>query len=318
MTGLWSYPNVPHKGWECVEVIDLEEVGETCEMCEVSRIRYVHVMEHEDYDWQVRAGCVCAEHMSGDYVNPKRREAKLKRQARERARYPAYRPQYSKAIGPRLTQTGPTQPIRDGEPQVAIIVKGSNTKFETAPAGTHVAICYGVFDMGTQVGFENKLTRKVRICWELSNELMSDGRPFTVSVYHTMSLNEKSNLRRDLVAWRGKQFSDDEIKSFDLASLLGKPAMLGVIHEPDGDKTWANVSSLSSLPKGMPVPTQVNESRQYSIDDPIPDWMPDWITNKIKDSVEKKAPSAVGVPAPRMAPTYAPDYVSAAAESPPF
>lgn len=225
----------------------------------------------------------------------------------------------TEAVGRRLNQDRPPTPVKDGEPRMAIIVKGSNAKFENAPEGNHVAVCYGVFDMGTHPGFENKMARKVRICWELSDEMMSDGRPFTVSALYTMSLNEKSNLRRDLVSWRGRQFSDEEIKAFDLANLLGKPAMVGVIHAPDGDKVWANVSSVTPLPKGMPLPKQVNESRQYSIDDPVPDWMPDWIANKIRDSVEKKAPSVAGLASTAMMPApYAPDYASAAAEAPPF
>lgn len=54
----WDQPGVPHKGWHCVDVVDLRSDGEPaeeadqarCPMCGNERIRYVHVMEHPDLD----------------------------------------------------------------------------------------------------------------------------------------------------------------------------------------------------------------------------------------------------------------------------
>ncbi len=66
--GRWSEPGVPHKGWRCVDFIDLGRPSETCGMCEGQEIRYVHVMEHADYPESIRAGCVCAENMEADTV----------------------------------------------------------------------------------------------------------------------------------------------------------------------------------------------------------------------------------------------------------
>ncbi len=84
MSGKWSDPGVPHKGWTCVDVEDLGEPSETCEMCESAVIRYVHRMEHPDYAEELNVGCVCAEHMSGDYVGPKQRERELRGVAKRR------------------------------------------------------------------------------------------------------------------------------------------------------------------------------------------------------------------------------------------
>ena len=50
----WDQPGVPHKGWHCVDVVDLRADGEsadetdyaTCQMCGNEKIRYVHIMEH--------------------------------------------------------------------------------------------------------------------------------------------------------------------------------------------------------------------------------------------------------------------------------
>ena len=91
----WDQPGVPHKGWHCVDVVDLRADGEsadetdyaTCQMCGNEKIRYVHIMEHPDLDENFDVGCVCAEKMSGDYEGPKRREAKLRNRAARRTRW---------------------------------------------------------------------------------------------------------------------------------------------------------------------------------------------------------------------------------------
>ena len=68
--GKWSQTGVPHRGWACVGIEDLEEPAQFCEMCESVEIRYVHLMEHPDYPETLGVGCICAEHMEEDYVNP--------------------------------------------------------------------------------------------------------------------------------------------------------------------------------------------------------------------------------------------------------
>ena len=61
--GRWSEPGLPHKGWICIDVIDLGEgASKLCEMCEHADIRYVHYMAHEDYPQVLDVGCVCASH----------------------------------------------------------------------------------------------------------------------------------------------------------------------------------------------------------------------------------------------------------------
>lgn len=188
-----------------------------------------------------------------------------------------------------------------------ILVEQKESNFETAPAGNHLSVCYAIYDIGTHSfpdqktgGF--KMMRKVRICWELSNELMTDGRPFGVSALYTLSLDERANLYKMLIGWRGRAFTPEELKKFDLANLLSIPAMVSVIHSPDAKdskKIWANVSTVGSLPKGMPRPTLVNPLVQFSIDDlEIPEGTPSFIAKKIEESEEwrhrKYQPQATG------------------------
>lgn len=86
--GLWSQPGVPHRGWECVGISDLEEPSHLCDMCQTAMVRYVHHMEHPDYDEELDVGCICAGNMEEDYERAKERESRFKSQTRRRAEFP--------------------------------------------------------------------------------------------------------------------------------------------------------------------------------------------------------------------------------------
>ena len=91
----WNKEGVPHKGWSCVGVEDIAESSydgepieyEQCEMCGQEKIRFVHIMRHPEYPHELRVGCICAEKMSDDYVNPRRAEDSLKRRALRRKNF---------------------------------------------------------------------------------------------------------------------------------------------------------------------------------------------------------------------------------------
>lgn len=90
MSGLWNRSGTPHCGWSCIDVVDLEPQHDdeyaSCEMCGKEKIRYVHKMTHPSHR-ELDVGCVCAEKMSGDYVNPKRCERKLKNRASRKKKW---------------------------------------------------------------------------------------------------------------------------------------------------------------------------------------------------------------------------------------
>ena len=72
---LWNQPGIPHKGWECVEMIDLgPDSQEDCQMCGKENIRYVHVMKHENYGKILDVGCICAGKMTNDYEGSRQRD----------------------------------------------------------------------------------------------------------------------------------------------------------------------------------------------------------------------------------------------------
>ncbi|MFF2532506.1 hypothetical protein ACFVS2_26925 [Brevibacillus sp. NPDC058079] len=96
---VWDQKGIPHKGWTCIGMIDLGEdldgvdaesrrdYYETCQMCKHEGIRYVHIMQHPNYDLDLRVGQQCAENMEEDYTNPKKRETSLKNKHNRRVNF---------------------------------------------------------------------------------------------------------------------------------------------------------------------------------------------------------------------------------------
>lgn len=144
--------------------------------------------------------------------------------------------------------------------------------FAPPPAGTHAAICYRVIDLGTQKGEymgQPKIARKIMLSWELPDEKMEDGKPFTVHKRYTLSSNEKATLRKHLEAWRGKAFEEADFGpgGFDIQNILGKPCMLTLLHEEKQGKTYANIAAVGKLTKGITIAPQSNPGIYLSLDD---------------------------------------------------
>jgi hypothetical protein len=80
--GNWSRPSVPHKGWSCSDMLDVFDDLITCQMCEFASVRYVHVMQHPEWDGELWVGCHCAAKMEENYQDAEKREAEFKRKLR--------------------------------------------------------------------------------------------------------------------------------------------------------------------------------------------------------------------------------------------
>ena len=178
--------------------------------------------------------------------------------------------------------------------------------FAQAPVGNHAARCVKLIDLGTQVGeYQGKKTvrNQVMVSWELPDELMDDGRPFIVSQFYTNSLNEKARLRADLIGWRGRDFTPEELQKFDLQSILGAPCLVNVVHN---DKGRAKVTAVAKLPKGMSIPSAINPPMAFWLDafDPeVFDTLGKGLQAIIEQSPEYKAAVSADVrqPEPAMA-----------------
>jgi len=82
----WDRPGVPQKGWTLVAVDDLGEAEHTCQMCGNEQVRFVHTVEHPKSD-SLEVGCVCAGHMTNNYVTSKKVERELKSRAARRLKW---------------------------------------------------------------------------------------------------------------------------------------------------------------------------------------------------------------------------------------
>lgn len=136
---------------------------------------------------------------------------------------------------------------------MAIIAKASGANFIPAPPGAHSAVAVDVVDLGmleVAFGGKKKTQHKIRIVWQIA-EVMADNRPFIVQKRYTLSLHEKAQLRKDLESWRGRPFTDQELEGFDVETIIGVPCLLNVIQEKKDSSTYANVTSIMRLPKGM-------------------------------------------------------------------
>jgi hypothetical protein len=181
-------------------------------------------------------------------------------------------------------------------------------------AGAYAAVCDMVVDLGVQAspGGQYAPKRTLMLRFQIPSErveITKDGEtkslPAVISRTVGLSLNEKATLRQLLQSWRGRAFTPDELKKFDLVNVLGKPAFINVTHSVKGDKTYANLTSIMPLPKGMPAPTLEGEALTYSIDEPdpvafdkLPQWVQDKIANRVVDApVLPKAVPAAAKPA---------------------
>lgn len=145
---------------------------------------------------------------------------------------------------------------------MSLVLTDGGKKFTPAPEGLHGAVCIDVIDLGmckTVYG----LKPKINIRWELDSIDPENGAPFQVSNRYTASLNDKANLRKQLEAWRGRKFTAQELKGFDLEVLVGVNCQLQVIHNtaPDG-KTYANVQTIVPAARGQKLVPSADYIRQ--------------------------------------------------------
>lgn len=88
--------DAPLSGWYCVQMYDVAEEDEspdtvvlsTCELCDCSAVRYVHVMRNSDYFEDVEVGCICAGIMEGNILAAKERENQMKNRAKRKRNFP--------------------------------------------------------------------------------------------------------------------------------------------------------------------------------------------------------------------------------------
>ena len=184
---------------------------------------------------------------------------------------------------------------------MAIYAESTGTSFSPMEAGAYAARCYSMIQIGTvkeTYKGEEKLQHKVRLTFEFPTEKKvfkeeNGEQPYVISKEFTLSMHEKATLRKFLESWRGKNFSEEEAKRFDITVLLGKQCLINVVHHTNekGD-TYAQIASVSPIPKGMTCPEQINPSVVLSydnFDESVFEALPDFLKEKIRSSKEYRA-----------------------------
>jgi hypothetical protein len=184
---------------------------------------------------------------------------------------------------------------------MSLVVKEQEKTVKLVEEGMYPAKCISVIDIGMQeIEFEGdkKEQPKVILQFEIPSiviEYEKDGeqKSFTkvFSKMYTASFSQNSWLKKHLVSWRGKAFTEQEMQGFDLSAVLGKDCQLQIINETaKNGKVYQNISPLPAI-KGFTVDAQ-SELLLIDLDTATDETiasLPEWIQGKINDSTQKKA-----------------------------
>jgi hypothetical protein len=165
---------------------------------------------------------------------------------------------------------------------MSLIAKGNEGgSFTPVPAGMHLARCYKIVDLGSQKSEymgQVKIQHKVMLQFEVWSEdeqgkatVTQKGEPLSISKNYTLTLSDKASLRADLKTWRGRDFTVDELRGFELKNVLGVWAMLSVTRDAGRDgKEYTNIQAIMPVPahlKKAGLPEPHNTPAMYSIED---------------------------------------------------
>ena len=186
---------------------------------------------------------------------------------------------------------------------MALIAKESGGgTFTPVPPGMYLARCYRIVDLGTQKSEylgQVKNLPKVMLQFEVHGEddagnplVTSKNEPMSISKNFTLSLAEKATLRKDLQTWRGKEFTPEELRGFQIDNVLGAWAMIAITKAMGNNgKEYTNIANINSVPKAMKanLPDGHNKCAAFYIEDPDMDLFETFSDNlraKIEQSPE--------------------------------
>lgn len=151
----------PLSGWYCDYIYDVADEEEdpdhidlfTCELCDCSQVRFVHVMRHDEYFETVSVGCICAGIMEDDILAARERERLMKNRANRKRNFP--RRQWRK------NWYGNYQPTYQGR-KVFINNKGGNRysvyvdgktswSYKGKPLDNFVSAAYAAFELADPI-----------------------------------------------------------------------------------------------------------------------------------------------------------------------
>lgn len=155
--------------------------------------------------------------------------------------------------------------------------------------GVYTSISSAMVDLGLQKSEKFKTTqRKFMLIWTIQGEgveINGEKQARQISKEYSFSLNEKSTLRKDLQSWRGKVFTDEELRGFNLLNVLNVACQLQIILEEKNGKQYNNIAGIMSIPKGTKI-SPLDDVYYFDIEN-IETWsnwgrITKWIQERIK------------------------------------
>lgn len=146
-----------------------------------------------------------------------------------------------------------------------VMSEDSKPKYPTIPLGVQKARCISVIDLGTQENNwqgETSWKRQVLFEWEVPEHTNNDNEPLTISKFYNVSFYEKSNLSKDLTSWRGKPFSAQEKKQFNLGDMLGETCQIQIMEKDNGKQHIVSI-----MPLKDDISQQYHKSKLFSVED---------------------------------------------------
>lgn len=195
---------------------------------------------------------------------------------------------------------------------MAFIVKDEKKPRVLPPAGSRLARCVWMIDLGTQEvsypGSDPYETRKIYVSWELPTtkhvfKQENGEEPFMIGQEFTVSFSTKAKLRGFLEDWRGRQYSEKELKDpgVDLQKLVEVPCRLNLVHgTTQAGNPKCTIKSISPLGEDETCPRPHNvriclvlTKEEFS----VRDWLntPKWLQDICKKSPEYQHLERIGV-----------------------
>lgn len=169
-------------------------------------------------------------------------------------------------------------------------------EYDPVPKGSHLGILVRVLDLGLQPrppwdGEEKAPAYRIRLTFELPNvKINIDGedKPRWID----KELNVSTFKNADMVKYYDVLDPENKHKG-DWAELIGSSCAVVVVHNPGKGKhegkIFDNVTDITPLMAGIPVPELENEPVVFDLGSPSVDIfnaLPEFIQNKIKSNLE--------------------------------
>lgn len=169
-------------------------------------------------------------------------------------------------------------------------VGGSGGDFPVLEENGYLARLVSIVDIGIHDGNYGAKHQCV-FTWELPTEIGEDGRPYVISRFYTLSLNEKANMRKDIESMKGKipveKLEDPAFVDSMFAKLLGTPCQLSISQYKNKEGYQRNgIEGVGKAMKGAEIPAAINDLVLFDLENfnqKVYSDLPEWLRNKVDE-----------------------------------